>query len=113
MSRVQIPSAAPFSLRVVALPCASVRDVRGIRDPARDPPDEPRSCKEVQGSDGGRDEQGEQVEYSGRERKKELMPDKIQVFRLDAARRRLEAGVRLFFAYGDAVAIHTLVSAGR
>ena len=37
MSRVQIPSAAPFALRVLARRCANVRDVRGIRDRRRDP----------------------------------------------------------------------------
>jgi hypothetical protein len=37
----------------------------------------------------------------------------VLVSKLDAARRQLDAAIRLFFVYGDPVAIHTLAHAAR
>lgn len=38
--------------------------------------------------------------------------DTINVSKLDAARRQIDTAVRLYFDYGDPVAIHTLAAAG-
>ena len=46
-----------------------------------------------------------------RQRSESAMKSKLQVSKLDAARRQLETAVRLYFAEGDSVSIHTLTAA--
>jgi hypothetical protein len=38
-------------------------------------------------------------------------PTELHISKLDAAKRQLEVAIRLYFAWGDPVAIHTLAAA--
>jgi hypothetical protein len=38
---------------------------------------------------------------------------KIEISKLDAAKRQLKTAINLYFSYGDPVSIHTLASAAR